>query len=180
MSYQPFIHGPGRVGDYVKLNGNIYRIVHVEDFLSPLIGWNSSSNEWNIDVFDSLAGRGDTGFHDVGITDVAEARLLQITGIELNSPYIACSLKQPAKITRWGAGDVPEGQVNGFQSPLGSPLRLRNLFSVQAKPIQLRARNLLVAHEVVPKVTLRGFLYELEAGPKTVKVYYEPPIGGIE
>ena len=179
MSYIPFITGPGRNRDYVKLNGNIYRIVHVEDFLSPPIGWDGT-RAWDITTFAALAARGATGFRNLTITDLAELRLLQITGLEINSPYLLCSLRQPAKMTRWGAGDVPEGQLDGFRSPVGAPLRLRNLFSVNEKPVQLRAQNSCVAHSVTPRLLLRGFLYELEAGPKTVDYFFEPPIGGIE
>jgi len=181
LSYVPFLDGPGRINDYVKLNEKIYKINHVEDFLSPFIGFNSTNNTWQTTVFNLLAPRGDTAFRDLTITDLAELRLLQITGIEITAPFLAISLRQPAKMTRWGAGDIPEGQVNGLQSPLGAPIRLRNLFSVQEKPVQMRAINLLVSKRVIPRVILRGFLYELVAGPTTAPpVFFEPPIGGIE
>lgn len=178
MSYSPFLEGPGRKGDFVKLNGNIYKISHVEDFLSPRIGWDGT--DWSITAFTALAARGDTTHRNLAITNVAELRLLQVCGVEISSPFLRISMRQPAKMTRWGAGDVPEGEISGFQSPLGSPIRLRNLFSVNEKPLQMRGQNVLVAHTIIPRVMLRGFLYELEAGPTQVSVFFEPPIGGIE
>ncbi|MFQ6064229.1 MAG: hypothetical protein ACE5L6_02020 [Candidatus Bathyarchaeia archaeon] len=180
MSYQPFIDGPGRVNDYVKLNGTIYKIIHVEDFFSPRIGFNTTSNEWQITTFNQLAVGGDTGHRNVNITNVTLMRLLQLTGIEIFTSWLDISLRQPSKMTRWGGGDVPEGIITGLRSPVGAPIRLRNLFTVNEKPIQMRAQNVATTIRVRPMVTLRGFLYELEEGPKQVAHYYEPPIGGIE
>lgn len=182
MSYAPFIHGPGRVNDVVKFDQKYYKITHVEDFLSPAIGFNSTNNTWQTTIFNALAARGDTGFRDLDITNIQEARLLQVTGIEVTAPFLLVSLRQPAKMTRWGAGDVPEGHLDGFRSPLCAPLRLRNLFTVQQKPLQMRAQNSLRANPIVPRAYLRGFLYELDSSPlkATPAVFFEPPIGGIE
>jgi hypothetical protein len=105
---------------------------------------------------------------------------LQVTGIEINSPWLYCSIKQPSKMTRWGAGNEPEGKISALQSPYGAPVFIRELFTVQNKPVQLRAVNLAHAHNITPILQFRGFLYELEEGPKTVATWYEPPIGGIE
>jgi len=182
LSYSPFLHGPGRVNDIVKFNQKGYKIIHVEDFLSPAMGFNSANNTWQTVVFNALAARGDTGFRDLDITNVRESLLLQVTGIEFASPFLLVSLRQPAKMTRWGAGDVPEGQIDGFRSPLSAPIRLRNLFTVQEKPLQMRAQNSLIANPIVPRLYLRGFLYELDSRLVTpVPPYaFEVPIGGIE
>lgn len=180
MSFQPFIDGPGRVNDYVKLPDNIYKILHVEDVLSPRIGYNLANNTWQTTVFNQIAPRFDTTFRNVDITNVTAHRLLQITGIELFTGMVEISLRQPAKMTRWGAGAVAEGTLTNLRSPLGAPLRLRNLYTVNEKPIQLRAVSLAAAHRVRPMFALRGFLYELEVGPKEVKISFEPPLGGIE
>lgn len=91
--------------------------------------------------------------------------------------------RQPAKMTRWGAGNVAEGVMDALNSPLGAPMRLRNLYSVNEKPIQLRAISVVQATRIQPMIRLRGFLYELEALKKGVappRVFFEPPIGGIE
>lgn len=180
MSYQPFIDGPGRVNDYVKLNGTIWKILHVEDVFTPTIGWNAAATQWDTEHTDRLAVRGDTGFQNVPLTNIAQHRLLQITGIDMRTVGIELRLRQPAKMTRWGAGNVPEGAISVLNSPIGSPIRLRNLFTVNEKPIQMRGLSLMRATRVCPLIYMRGFLYELAEGPKTVRVYYEPPIGGIE
>jgi hypothetical protein len=180
LSYQPFLQGPGRVNDYVKLDGSIYKVTHVDDVFIPRIGWNSVNLTWQDSVFNAIAAGGDTSFRDLPFTSVQELRLLQLTGIEISAPWALLSLKQPSKMTRWGAGNEPEGTINAIQSPMGAPLFLRELFSVQNKPVQLRCRNQARAHPLVPMLHFRGFLYELEAYKGAAGVWYEPPIGGIE
>lgn len=183
MSYQPFIDGPGRQNDFVKLEGkNIYRITHVEEFLTPPIGLNTTviPNVWQALQEGLLAVRGDTGFLTLPITNITTHRLLQITGIELWTGSMVISLRQPAKMIRWGAGDTPEGSIQAIRSPIGAPMRLRNLFTVNEKPLQMRALSTSRCVRIRPRVSMRGFLYELTEGPKDVRVYYEPPIGGIE
>jgi len=183
LSYQPFIDGPGRRNDYVKLEGkNIYQITHVEEFFSPPIGLNVTvaPNFWQVDAEGQLAVRGDTGFLNLAITNITTHRLLQITGIELWTAAMEISLRQPAKMIRWGAGDVAEGTLSAVRSPIAAPIRLRNLFTVNEKPLQMRALSTSRCVRIRPRVSMRGFLYELVEGPKQVAHYYEPPIGGIE
>jgi len=180
LSFQPFLDGPGRINDYVKLNGNMYRIAHVEDFISPWIGYNLANNTWNTTVFNRIAARFDTGYRQVNITNVQLERLLQIIGISIRTGGLRVMARQPAKMTRWGAGDTPEGDLDGFNSPVASPLHLRNLYTVNEKPIQLRGVSELRATRITPMIRLSGFLYELEGWKKPVAVYFEPPIGGIE
>lgn len=180
MSYVPFVNGPGRSGDYVKIGRKFFTVAHAEDFFSPRIGWNAANMSWQNTVFNALAARGDTGFQDLGFSNLAELRLLQLTGIEINSPYLVASLRQPSKITRFGTQTVPEGTLDGFRSPVASPVRIRHLFTIQQKQAQMRMQNFAVAHSVTPRIFFKGFLYELEEGPPSAAVWFEPYLGGIE
>lgn len=180
LSYVPFLNGPGRTNDVVRINNKNFTVIHADDFLSPRIGWNAANNSWQNTVFNLLVAHGDTGFTDLTFSNLAELRLLQLTGIEINSPYLFVSLKQPSKITRLGVSSLPEGQIDGLMSPWGSPVRLRHLFTVQNKPAQMRAQNYAIAHNTRPVIRFRGFLYELKEGPAAAGVFFEPYLGGIE
>lgn len=179
MSYQPFISGPGRVGDVVKLGTGNFKVTHIDDVFVPRIGWNAANNTWQDTVFNGLAPHGDTNFVDLVFTNVAELRLFQLTAIEVNNIDAVVSIRQPANIIRWGVGNEGQGQLDGFLSPWGGPARLRELFSIQEKAIQMRVQNRSLFRTIVPRFYFRGYIYELEAAPAG-GVAYVATLGGVE
>lgn len=181
MTYEPFITGTGRINDKVHIEAKYYRIARVDDLILGPFGWNAAATAIQIGtVFNALAAAARTQFRAINETNVAEGRLLQITGIGINAgPKLRCYLRQPAAMSRMGTQRATEGILDARNSPVGAPKPLSWLFTFKEKPIYLDLRNDNVSINVIPELYMYGFHYLLEDSPKP-PVFFEIVLGGIE